>query len=57
MVQTEVTIALNTEAAQDIVGAMFRGGNTESNITVTYEDSDGTIDLADHWWWFCIRSI
>ena len=41
----EVTIALNTEAVQDIVGAMF-SGNTESNITVTYEDSDGTIDLA-----------
>ena len=40
-----VTIALNTEAVQDIVGAMFTG-NTETNITATYEDSDGTIDLV-----------
>lgn len=33
-----------TELIQDIVGAMF-SGNTETNITVTYQDSDGTIDL------------
>ncbi len=33
------------ESVQDIVGAMFTG-NTETNITATYEDSDGTIDLA-----------
>ena len=32
------------EEIQDIVGAMF-SGNTETNITVTYQDSDGTIDL------------
>ena len=32
------------EVFQDIVGAMF-SGNTETNITVTYQDSDGTIDL------------
>ena len=32
------------EQIQDIVGAMF-SGNTETNITVTYQDSDGTIDL------------
>ena len=31
------------EEIQDIVGAMF-SGNTETNITVTYQDSDGTID-------------
>ena len=36
---------LTTEQVQDIVGAMFTG-NTETNITVTYEDSDGTIDLV-----------
>ncbi len=41
----EVTVALNTEAVQDIVGAMF-SSNTETNITATYEDSDGTIDLV-----------
>ena len=34
-----------TEQIQDIVGAMF-SGNTESNITVDYQDSDGTIDLT-----------
>ena len=32
------------EQIQDIVGAMF-SGNTETNITATYQDSDGTIDL------------
>ena len=36
---------LTTEQVQDIVGAMF-SGNTETNITATYEDSDGTIDLV-----------
>ena len=36
---------LTTEEVQDIVGGMF-SGNTETNITVTYEDSDGTIDLV-----------
>ena len=34
-----------TEQIQDIVGAMFTG-NTETGITATYEDSDGTIDLV-----------
>ena len=34
-----------TEEIQDIVGAMF-SSNTETNITVTYQDSDGTIDLV-----------
>ena len=34
-----------TEAIQDTVGAMF-SSNTETNITATYQDSDGTIDLA-----------
>ena len=34
-----------TEELQDIIGAMF-SSNTESGITVTYQDSDGTIDLT-----------
>ena len=33
-----------SEVIQDTVGAMF-SGNTETNITATYQDSDGTIDL------------
>ena len=36
---------LSTEEVQDIVGAMFTG-NTETNISATYQDADGTIDLA-----------
>ena len=36
---------LSTEEVQDIVGAMFTN-NTETNITATYQDSDGTIDLV-----------
>ena len=34
-----------TEVVQDTVGAMF-SSNTETGITATYEDSDGTIDLT-----------
>ena len=34
-----------SEVVQDTVGAMF-SSNTESGITVAYEDSDGTIDLT-----------
>jgi hypothetical protein len=34
-----------TEVVQDTVGAMF-SSNTETGITVTYQDADGTIDLA-----------
>ena len=34
-----------TEEIQDIAGAMF-SSNTETNITATYEDGDGTIDLV-----------
>ena len=33
-----------TEGVADIVGAML-SGNTETNITVTYQDSDNTIDF------------
>jgi len=35
---------LVTEDVQDIIGAMVTG-NTETGITVTYQDSDGTIDF------------
>ena len=35
----------STEAVQDIVGGMF-SSNTETDITATYEDADGTIDLV-----------
>ena len=37
---------LSAEEVQDIVGAMFTG-NTETDITATYQDSDGTIDLVN----------
>ena len=36
---------LSTEQVQDIVGAMV-AGNTETNIAVTYQDGDGTIDFV-----------
>ena len=45
VVPSYTTNQLTTEQVQDIVGAMFTG-NTETNITATYEDSDGTIDLV-----------
>ena len=35
----------STEAVQDIVGAMF-SSNTETDISATYEDGDGTVDLV-----------
>ena len=34
-----------TEGVQDIVGAMF-SSNTETGITATYQDADGTVDLV-----------
>ena len=34
-----------TERAQDVVGGMVTG-NTESGITVTYDDADGTLDFV-----------
>ena len=34
-----------TEELQDIVGAMF-SSNTETGITATYQDADGTVDLV-----------
>ena len=44
-VPPDTNTQLSTEEVQDIVGAMF-SGNTETNITVTYQDADGTIDLV-----------
>ena len=41
---TNGNVALNSESIQDIAGAMVTG-NTETGITVTYQDSDGTIDF------------
>ncbi len=41
----KIEATLTSEQVQDIVGAMF-SSNTESGITVTYEDGDGTIDLT-----------
>jgi len=40
-----ITATLTTEQVQDIVGAMF-SSNTETRISATYEDGDGTIDLV-----------
>ena len=40
-----ITATLTTEQVQDIVGAMF-SSNTETRISATYQDGDGTIDLA-----------
>ena len=42
---TDTDTVLTTEQVQDIVGAMF-SSNTETNITATYQDADGTIDLV-----------
>jgi hypothetical protein len=38
-------VTLNAERIQDITGLMF-SSNTETLITATYQDSDGTIDLV-----------
>jgi len=40
-----VPSTLSNEQVQDIIGGMLTG-NTETNITVTYQDIDGTIDFA-----------
>jgi len=39
------TFTPTTENVQDIVGAMV-SGNTETGISVTYQDSDGTLDFS-----------
>ena len=38
-------VTVNAERIQDLVGAMV-GSNTESGITVAYQDGDGTIDFT-----------
>jgi hypothetical protein len=38
-------VSLDPERIQDIAGAMVTG-NTETGITVTYQDADGTIDFV-----------
>ena len=40
-----ITATLTNEQVQDIVGDMLTG-NTETGITVTYQDGDGTIDFV-----------
>ena len=40
-----ITATLTNEQVQDIVGLML-SSNTETGITVTYDDSDGTIDFV-----------
>lgn len=44
-VENGATADQTDEEIQDIVGAML-SGNTETRITVTYQDSDGTIDFV-----------
>lgn len=41
---TSGNVEISHEHIQDIAGAMFTG-NTETGITVTYQDSDGTVDF------------
>ena len=40
-----IDLALVSENVQDIVGGMF-SGNTETGISASYQDGDGTIDLV-----------
>lgn len=42
---TDTNTQLSNEQVQDIVGNMLTG-NTETGITVTYQDGDGTIDFV-----------
>ena len=42
---TDTNTQLSSEQVQDIVGAMVTG-NTESGITVAYQDADGTLDFT-----------
>ena len=44
-IESNATADQTDEEIQDIVGAMV-SGNTESGITVTYQDSDGTLDFS-----------
>lgn len=42
--QGDVTISINNEDVQDLIGAMV-SGNTETNITVTYDDTNGKLNF------------
>ena len=42
---TNTNTQLSNEQVQDIVGAMV-SGNSETGISVTYQDADGTLDFA-----------
>jgi hypothetical protein len=42
---TSGNVTLNTERVQDIVGGMVTAPNTESGITVTYDDANGKLDF------------
>jgi len=46
---TSGAVTLNSERVEDIVGAMVTAPNTESGITVTYDDTNGKLnfDVAD----------
>ncbi len=44
-IEASATADQTNEEIQDIVGGMV-SGNTETGITVTYEDSDGTLDFV-----------
>ena len=44
-IEANATADQTDEEIQDIVGAMF-SSNTETGITATYQDADGTIDLV-----------
>ena len=41
---TTITVVLNTEDVEDIVGGMVTG-NTENGITVTYDDANGKLNF------------
>jgi hypothetical protein len=42
---TSGAVTLNTERVQDIVGGMVTAPNTESGISVTYDDTNGKLDF------------
>ena len=42
--QGDITLTVNNEDIQDLIGAMVTG-NTETNITVTYDDTNGKVNF------------
>jgi hypothetical protein len=42
---TSAAVTLNAERVQDIVGGMVTAPNTESGISVTYDDTNGKLDF------------